>query len=701
MSKIVDRFLGDGVSVSERIFYLAIFLSSFFSLLFVSVAVLLRMDYFTVAVYASISLIGTVFFFLQKKIHKEILLTIIYLTYVNLICFPALLIISPKDLIEIPLYSIIGLVYTLVLLHGKTRIIMYIIQVVTDMGVAFYRFVVMDDPALHVGPNTTLDYLRIQAAIIITGVLCGCIIRYRHLQLRKEMAVRELATKKAEIVSDAKDMFLVNISHEIRTPLNAIIGTTDLLLDSNASNHIKEKAFNISNSSHALLSITTDLLDFSHMNVDSITPVNVKYDLAFMLNDIINLMSVRLLDSNVEFLADIDPSIQKILIGDSGKIRQIIINMLSNAIKYTKEGFMALIITSEQMSDDEIKLKIKVSDSGIGIRKENLDKIFEPYNRSGEMTDRIIEGNGLGLAFCKKLAGIMGGNIWAESDYGKGSVFFFEVNQKYDKEDENERCGSIKNTDDTVCFYIDRPDEEKNIEKVLSVMNIKNIKVSSRDEFVKECGLNKYTDYFVLADTYEFIKEKLAESDIDWRKLVIISDCNYSYSGEPIEYVLTKPVSCLNIADLINQTKNFAIRKQLFEGGFDIEKATVMVVDDSIVNLEVAKGILERYNPTVITAYSGAESLMTLQDEHVDCVFLDYMMPGMDGIDTLKAIRALDNPEKSNVPVVVLTANVVSGAREMFMKEGFNDYLSKPIEIDKLEKVLLNNIPSDLVKLKV
>ena len=125
------------------------------------------------------------------------------------------------------------------------------------------------------------------------------------------------------------------------------------------------------------------------------------------------------------------------------------------------------------------------------------------------------------------------------------------------------------------------------------------------------------------------------------------------------------------------------------------------MVDDSIVNLEVAKGILERYNPTVITAYSGTECLVTLQDEDVDIVFLDYMMPEMDGIDTLKAIRALDDPVKSKVPVVVLTANVVSGAREMFIQEGFNDYLSKPIEIDKLEKVLLNNVPSDLVRLKV
>ncbi|MBO4679387.1 MAG: response regulator, partial [Lachnospiraceae bacterium] len=239
------------------------------------------------------------------------------------------------------------------------------------------------------------------------------------------------------------------------------------------------------------------------------------------------------------------------------------------------------------------------------------------------------------------------------------------------------------------------------LKRVLDGLKIRNIKIDSKEAFIKECSLGVYDYYFILADTYDRLKESLVNCEMDLRKLVVISDCNYSYSGEPIEYVLTKPVNCLNVTDLLNQTKSFAIRKQLFEGGFDIEKATILVVDDSIVNLEVAKGILERYKPNVLTAYSGAEALMVLQEEHVDCVLLDYMMPDMDGIDTLKEIRKLEDPEKANVPVIVLTANVVAGAKEMFLSEGFNDYLSKPIEIDKLEKVILSHIPTNLVKFQV
>ena len=701
MNSVIKRFFGDSVPARERMFYLAIFLSSFFSLLFVSVAVLLRADRLTVSAYASVSLIGTVFFFLERKIHKETVLTLIYLCYVNLICFPVLLLQSPKDLIEIPLYSVCGLVYTLVLLKGSARIIMYILQVLTDMTVAYFRFVVIDNLKHNLGASETLDFLRIQVAIVVTGILCGCVIKYRHYQLKEEIKVREFATQKAETVNGAKDMFLVNISHEIRTPLNAIIGTTDLLLDSDASNNIKEKAFNISNSGHALLSITTDLLDFSHMNLDTVTPVNAKYDFSFMLNDIINLMSVRLLDSNVEFYVDVDPSIQKILIGDSGKIRQIIINMLSNAIKYTKEGYVSLNISSKKISENETRLLIDVTDTGIGIKEDNLEKIFEPYNRSGEITDRLIEGNGLGLSLCKKLSNAMGGRIWVESEYGKGSTFRFEVNQLFDEADAEICCGNINNTGLSVCFYTNSENENNNLEKVLEGLKIDHKKVDSKEELIKEFAEGKYDYFFVNADVYDFIKEPLSNAGIDWHKLVVISDCNYSYSGEPIEYVLTKPVNSLNVADLLNQVKSFSVRKQLFEGGFDIEGATVLVVDDNLVNMEVAKGILERYKPAILSAYSGAECLSILKEEHVDCVFLDYMMPDMDGIETLKAIRKMDDQKKANIPVIVLTANVVSGAKEMFLNEGFNDYLSKPLELDKLEKVLLSNIPHNLIKLEV
>ena len=185
------------------------------------------------------------------------------------------------------------------------------------------------------------------------------------------------------------------------------------------------------------------------------------------------------------------------------------------------------------------------------------------------------------------------------------------------------------------------------------------------------------------------------------KKIVIISGCNYSYSGEPFESVLTRPISSLNVADLINETISYALRKQIFDGKFSIPDAKVLVVDDNLVNLDVAAGILSRYKASVTTVASGEDALSSVQYDKFDIIFLDFMMPGMDGMDTLKAIRNLDIEYAKTVPIISLTANVVSGAREMFLKEGFTDYLSKPIEIDALEKILMEHLAHNLIKAEV
>ncbi len=698
MKDIFGKYLGDDIPVRERIFYLATFMSGLACLLFVSVAFLFRVEPVSVAIYTSIGIMATLLFFLESKFHKLKLFSFIFLEYTNLLAFPAIMILSENDIIEAPLYSMIGLVFALVLLEKNHRTIQYIVQIFVDISVAYYCFVYRNPDIIHHGASTNSDFYRIEAATIVTGLLCGIIVEYRHYQLKKEMDTRETANEKAEKVSFAKDMFLVNVSHEIRTPLNAIIGTTQLLLDSDASNHVKETAFNISNSSQALLSITTDLLDFSCMNMNEMSAVEENYDISFVLNDIINLMSVRLLDSNVVFYVHINPQLPKLLIGDCGKIRQIIINMLSNAIKYTKNGHIDFSVDYEDRGNGLISLKVKVEDTGIGIRAESIDKIFEPYNRSGEITDRLIEGNGLGLALCKKLASCMNGKIWAESVYGEGSVFYLEVPQFINLDSKEGNVGYLNNPDASIAFYMSNSRESDELYACLNRMKIKASLVSSDEEFTEQCIMNKCNYYLLDSCTYEHIKDKLFEFDINWSKIVVVSDCNYSYSGEPFEFVLTKPISCLNISDLINLSKNFAVRKQKFEGDFSAPNATVLVVDDNLLNLDVAVGLLERYKVKVITAASGKECISTLLNDHVDLVLLDYMMPEMDGIDTLKEIRKINGGKFIDLPVVTLTANVVSGAKEMFIGAGFDAYLSKPLEIDKLERTLLEFLPDSLIK---
>lgn len=700
MPNYLKKYLGDDVPLNERIFYLATFSSSVAGMLFVSFAILIRLDILSVCLYASICLLATVLFFYEKKVHKTTLFSIVFLSYVNLFAFPAIFYLQKRSLVEIPLYSIIGLCYALVLLDGIKRIIMFVLQSVIDIAMAYYCFVYRFRNTVNYGATSIQDYARLEIAIVVTGIMCGLIVIFRNRFLEKELLLSEKATEKAEAVSDAKDTFLVNVSHEIRTPLNAIIGTTEMILNEDINNHLKEMTFNISNSSHALLSITSDLLDFSRMNIDSLTIDNESYDISSMLNDIINLMSVRLLDTNVEFSVNVNPNLYKNLIGDSAKIRQIISNMLSNAIKFTPEGYMKLIVDFEDVDDETIKLKIVVEDSGIGIEKENLDKIFEPaaITRKGKFIDDN-EGTGLGLALCNRLCKLMNGSLGAQSVVGEGSTFYFEVDQGI--ANNKQTIGTIKSENKKVCYFSDSLREMTDLDKVMVSMGIDSFGAFSEDEFINEFK-HSYYEWFLLSSvSYERIKEKMAASSIDWDKVVVISNCNYSYSGEPFANVITKPVSSLNVSALFNGENSYSVINQRFESAFTIPEATILIVDDNLVNLDVAAGLLERYGCRVITAASGKESLITLQDEHIDMIFLDYMMPDMDGIDTLNAIRALNDEKFKKLPIICLTANVVSGAKEMFLNAGFDGYLSKPIETDMLEKSILENLPKEFIRASI
>lgn len=701
MRSFIAKYLGNQVPFEERLFYLAIFMSSVSSLGYVSVALFLQADIINISLYSCISIIGFVLLSLESHIHKTTVLSAVYLSLVNFIIFPLILYFSENITVDAPLYMLIGLTYAIVLLKGKLRIILLVIQLFIDLSVTFYCYVIRNQEALVVhGAVSTGQFVSLELSIIFSGVLCGVIVAYRNNQLHREMVNREEATLQAEKVSFAKDMFLVNISHEIRTPLNAIIGTTDLLLDSNAPNHVKEMAFNISNSSHALLSITSDLLDFSRLNVDSLDCEKKEYDIALMLNDIINLMSVRLLDSNVEFYVNVNPKLPKLLIGDGVKIRQIFINMLSNAIKYTPSGYMVFDVDYEEVDKDTIHLLTKVTDTGIGIKADSIEKIFEPLHRSGEVTDRLIEGNGLGLALCRKLATIMGGKIYAESEFGKGSTFFFEVNQSL-RADSQEEIGHIEEKR-YLAVYLDNRNDGKTINSICNQMGIEYTWAECDEEFVDFCDKNRFDLFLIDVSAYERVKRALQETAIDWRKMVVISGCNYSYSGEPFECVLTKPISCLNLSDVVNNKKNFAVKKQSINGRLYLKDTNIMIVDDNLVNLSVAAGLFSRYEPkSVITAASGMEAVNAIKEEEVDIVFLDYMMPDMDGIDTLKAIRELEGEKYSKVPVIALTANVVSGAREMFLDAGFDDYLSKPLELELLEKALLEHLPSEMIRFSI
>ncbi len=393
--------------------------------------------------------------------------------------------------------------------------------------------------------------------------------------------------RRARAANEAKSNFLANMSHEIRTPINAVLGMNEVILRECTDEKILEYAQNIEGAGRTLLSLINDILDFSKIEAGSMEINESDYDFSSVLNDVYNMVHIKASQKALKLVFDIDDLLPDRMHGDEMRLRQIIVNILNNAIKYTSEGQVTLKMTGYREYGDIITLKIDVSDTGVGIKDEDKERLFEKFKRLDIDKNKTVEGSGLGLAITSSLLDLMGGSISVESEYGKGSTFTITLPQK-----------------------------------VVSEKTIGDFK-SKLQETAKE--RKKY-------------KEKLTAPD-----------------------------------------------------------AEILVVDDTPMNHVVIRELLKNVQAKVESARSGEECLKKQHAKKYDIIFLDYRMPGMDGIETLDEIKKdTDSPNK-DTPVIVLTANAISGARENFLREGFDDYLSKPVESDKLEDTLIRYLPKDKV----
>ncbi|MDR0273659.1 MAG: response regulator [Clostridiales bacterium] len=393
--------------------------------------------------------------------------------------------------------------------------------------------------------------------------------------LRNEM------TLNLQKANSAKTDFLASMSHEMRTPLNAIIGLSQLTL--NAGRLCEEDLHNlqkIHNAGDVLLNTVNDILDISKIEAGRLELVTSEYDVPSLINDTISQNIMRMSDKPIEFALSIDESLFARLCGDELRVRQIMNNLLSNAIKYTNEGRVELSVENA-FSENNVWMTIQISDTGRGIRQEELKKLFVNYSQLDVQTNHKIEGTGLGLSITKRLAEMMGGSISVESEYGKGSVFTVKIQQK----------------------------------------------------FVSDVCIGKQTVESL--KTFRFSDE---------RRGSVIERVNLSY-------------------------------------------ARVLIVDDNETNLMVAKGLMKPYKMTIDCVDSGEKAVNAIRGgTRYDAVFLDYMMPGMDGIETMQAIRLLDTGK--NITIIALTANALTGNEAIFLSKGFQAFLTKPIELSRLDEVL-------------
>ncbi len=485
----------------------------------------------------------------------------------------------------------------------------------------------------------------------------------------------------AELANKAKGTFLANMSHEIRTPMNAILGLADIAIRQSPPEETLEYLRSIKTAAGSLLTIINDILDFSKIESGALEILHEPYYVESFINDIVTLMNVRISGKSIDFLIEDYHDIPRILLGDSVRLKQVLINILTNAIKFTNQGIIRLNIRAVPMGQGEtVIFKFQIEDSGIGIKQEDLPRLFENFSQLDTKKNRNIEGTGLGLAITKKLLEQMGGSINVESVYGKGTTFSFELPQSVKDASPLLPIGSYDTLN--VGVWLKSPARAKSLyDKLCDIGASAQIITDLND------NIQQFTHIFIdHVNLTSFDSDKIPDTQV----IALSRNFFESKDVKPNVMVVYAPLTTIVVARLLEgkaySTNNGADNDAQFS--MEIENVRVLVVDDNTINLVIAQSILEEYGATVDTAISGQEAIHMVEEHTYDMVFMDHMMPEMDGIETTIRIRNLPEEKYSLLPIIALTANAVGDVRNMFIESGMNDYLSKPIVIKDLERVM-------------
>lgn len=538
---------------------------------------------------------------------------------------------------------------------------------------------------------------RIKAAADFLYIMGGILAEVAYSRYMTLNDNREI-----ERVSDLKSDFLASMSHEIRTPMNAVIGMTEMALREDLPDTARKYIGQIKSSSKILLNIINDILDFSKIESGKMDIIPDEYEILSMCNDVSSIVETRLKDKNVELLFSIEPTIPAVLYGDSNRVRQILINLANNAVKFTQKGMINISIDYKKINDENIMLLMCVEDTGCGIKKSDLNRIFDSFQQVDSKRNRGAEGTGLGLAICKKLLGIMHGDIQVQSEYGRGSRFFVSIPQKVINA---KPAITVKNSSDIVVigyfrnrylakqFFADAkrlglmsfamiaPDRLKWwLSSYKDVCIDKNIFVFSEeqdidDEFRK--NIDEYP-YITFVETVDFFSDKKSESD----------NCR----------IMRKPIST-NAISMALAGEDFVVNiDESVDGDIDFiaPEAEVMIVDDNSINLTVTEGLLEPLRMKIYSMTSGVEAIDFVAKHPVDIIFMDHMMPELDGIETTRIIRRF-YPQYDSIPIIALTANVVEDMQKVFLTEGMDDFVAKPIEVRTLIQKVKKWLPPEKI----
>lgn len=693
--RVLNVFLGEELALDKRVFHVTA-IAGILTCVSGSVSSYLR----NAPMPLVLAIVGMLLFqiilcFLIYKVERFRIGCNIIVIAISIIVYPILFITCGGIHSGMPALWVLLMVMTYFISNDKIKlfgiICLQICLLVLMVVIEYYN------PELIITVQDELRYyIDVVASVTVSAVVIGTVVKFQSgIYLQEKQRAKE-AVLFAKEANKAKSLFLANMSHEIRTPMNAILGMIELILRTDTSDEVREKAYNIQNASASLLSIINDVLDFSKIESGKMVITLERYYFSSIMKDIIHMISIRLLEKDVELFVHIDPKIPSELMGDQVRVRQILINLLNNAVKFTNSGSITLTIGC-RFRQDNVFLFINVTDTGIGIKEEYLDRLFMSFERVGEFEHRNIEGSGLGLAICKQLLELMDGSISVQSEFGKGSTFSVLLPQKIVN---REPVIQLKGNKKRKILVLEKTRQHADVlSRLFLLLGIETTVAKNLEELKSALLKDEFSDIFITKGMF-LKEEKYIKDHRKDAKIFILIDYNAPIQNYDNAIVLSRPLCCMTISAALNGESSKLNDSRMSQyKRFTAIGAQVLVIDDNLINLEVIKGLLHYYKINVTAVSSGKEALQLLQHPKYDLIFLDYMMPELDGIETLKMIRNKKEDYYKKVPVVALTANVVSGAKEMFINAGFQDYIAKPIEVSKLEVVLLNYLPTDVLQI--
>ncbi len=503
--------------------------------------------------------------------------------------------------------------------------------------------------------------------------------------------------ERADAANKAKSAFISNISHEIRTPMNAIVGMTQILLRMDLPKQERKYLLNIQNSGNALLAIINDLLDISKIESGKMELVNEEYSFMSMLDDLGMIILNRIGDKDIELLFDIDPDIPAKMYGDILRIRQIIINLLNNATKFTEKGYVCLSVKIENIQQDDIELFISVKDTGQGIHKEDIGKLFGAFQQVDEKKNHHKEGTGLGLAISRQLTELMGGNIGVSSEYGKGSEFYFNIHQKI--VDASKPVQISGSPGMVIIGNMKNKDANTMLQKLAGQYNL-----TYKEDITRDCQKDVTIVYFT--DQYGQLSNKEKQL-LDKTEAFVCCVTNPMMENNLPDSLATidKPLYSYNfcnfIEDLQKNGKDTEKKDDTTEEktGFWAPDAKILVADDNEINRMVVEEMLKPYGMHIDTAVNGRQAVDMVQQEKYDIVFMDHIMPEMDGIEAVKAIRELEGDYYKEIPVIALTANAAEEQKKEYIQAGMDGYICKPVSIEEISSKIRKLIPDKITSL--